>query len=106
MRAGWLDDLTEWLWNLVAESFGALWELVVDALLYAVEVILDVGASIIEAIPVPEFLESMSLCALFSAAGPTVGWALQTFNVGESLGIIAGGYAFRLLRKLITLGQW
>lgn len=102
----WLNDLTTWL----KEQFMALWnaftELLQDMLLNALEMVLDVFAKAVEAISVPDFMTTYNLGTLLGEAGPTVVWIANTFRLGEGLALIAAGYAFRLLRKLLTLGQW
>src|SRR5690606_29311768 len=103
---GWLNDLTNWL----AEQLTKLWEAIetffTDLLVALVETVLEAFALIVELIPVPDFLTTYSLCNLLGMAGPEVGYFLQTFRIGEALGLIAAGYAFRLTRKLVTAGQW
>lgn len=102
----WLEEFTDWL----AEQLRALWEAIetffTDLLVGLVEVVLEVFAVIVELIPVPDFLTTYSLCNLLGLAGPEVGYFLQTFRIGEALGLVASGYGFRLLRKLVTAGQW
>ncbi len=103
---GWLNDFTNWL----AEQLTKLWEAIetffTDLLVGLVETVLEAYALIVELIPVPDFLSTYSLCNLLGLAGPEVGYFLQTFRIGEALGLIAAGYTFRLTRKLVTAGQW
>lgn len=103
---GWLTDLTEWfrqqlqtLWDAIEEFFG-------DLVVKVIEAVCDFFATVVEAIPVPDWVTTYSLDTLLGAAGPTIGWLVATFKIGEGLGVLALGIAFRLLRKLFTLGQW
>lgn len=103
---GWLRDLTEWLLRIVREVWGELMEFFEDAILTVIEAWLAMVIMQWSHIPVPDFLDGYTLCNLLSSAGPTVGWAMTTFRVGEALGLIAAGYVFRLIRKFATLFQW
>lgn len=103
---GWLTKLTDWL----REQLVALWDAIetffTDLILGTIERVLEVVAWVVNAIPMPDWLANTSLCNLLSAAGPEVGYFLQTFRIAEGLGLIAAGYVFRLTRKLLTAGQW
>lgn len=103
---GWLTDLTKWLGDQIKALWDAIEAFFNDLLVTAVEVCTQVALTIIEALPNPEFLTTYSLCNLLNMAGPDVGFFLQTFRIGEGLGVLALGYVFRLTRKLFTLGQW
>lgn len=106
LYAGWLDDLTNWF----KDQFKALWDAFVafmgDLIVQAIESVCDFFATAIESIPVPDFITQYSLDSLLGQAGPTIGWLVSTFKIGQCLTIIAAGVTFRLLRKLFTLGQW
>lgn len=103
---GWLDDLTNWFKEQFERLFSFLVQLVKDAILWLIESVMELGATIIEMIPVPGFLDGLSIANMLGQAGPTVAWLVTTLKLGEGLALIAGAYAFRLLRKLLTLGQW
>lgn len=106
MQAGWLDDITEWLADLARKFWKAIEEFFGDLLVTAIEAVLEVVTLAIDAIPVPDFISSNTICALLGNAGPEVAWAMSTFKIGEGLTLIGAGYAFRLLRKFVTLFQW
>lgn len=72
----------------------------------AIAAILSLFALVVAAIPVPDFIKTYSLGTLLSAAGPDVGWFLNTLKIAQGLAIVGSGYAFRLLRKFLTLFQW
>lgn len=102
----WLTNLTNWIATLIRNLWGDVTQYVGDQFVVLVQTILDLVATAIEAIPVPDFIANYSLGTLLGGIGPDALWAMSTFRIGEGLGLIASGYAFRLLRKLITLGQW
>jgi len=106
LQAGWLGDLTNWIGQMIIALFQALMSLLMDMLIFAVENMLTLWCLAIESIPVPDFLTQYSLDGLLGSAGPTITWLIGTFRIGECLAIIGAGFAFRLLRKLLTLGQW
>lgn len=103
---GWLNDLTNWLSEQLKELWEAIEEFFGDLLVDGVDALLQLVVVIIDAIPVPDFISSVTICALLGSAGPEVAWAFQTFRIGEGLTLIGAGYAFRLLRKFLTLFQW
>ena len=103
---GWLTDLTNWLAAQIHAVWDALVLLAQDLALFLMEAVMDLSATAIEAIPVPDFIAQVSIGQFLAAAGPEVQWVLVKFRIAEGLGFIAAGYAFRLLRKLLTLGQW
>lgn len=106
MSAGPLRDLTDWLQEQVQAIWDAFVEFIGDTLLNAVEMLLALFATLIEAIPMPEFVSQYGLGALLANLPPGVQWFLVQMKIPQGLAILAAGIAFRLLRKLITLGQW
>ncbi|MBD9368373.1 phage coat protein [Xanthomonas sp. XNM01] len=103
---GWLNDFTAWLLKQLKDLWENGVEFFEDLLLQGFENWLAMVYLQWSLIPAPDFLNGFTLCTLLTQAGPTVGWALNTFRVGEALGFIAAGYSFRMLRKLATLFQW
>ena len=102
----WLQNLTQWLWEVISKLWDGLESLLGDLILSWIGHMMDLYALVIESIPAPEFLNQYSINNLLAAAGPSVAWVVGTFRIGEALALIGAGYAFRLLRKLLTLGQW
>lgn len=102
---GWLTRFTEWLKELFQDMWFAFMQWFVDSVIYVVEVVGDLFASAIEAIPVPDFLTS-GLGTLFANLDPAVLYFVGLFRIPEGMAILGAGVAFRLLRKLFTLGQW
>lgn len=103
---GWLTDLTNWLAEQIAAFFNALESLLTDLLVMWLEQTCTMVLWVLDHIPLPDWVSTYSLCNLLAQTGPTVTWALDTFRVGEALGLVAAGYGFRLLRKVVTLFQW
>jgi hypothetical protein len=60
----------------------------------------------ISAIPVPDFIANNSMGSLLGQTGPIVGFFMTELNIGQALTLVGAGYAFRLLRKFLTLFQW
>lgn len=102
----WLTDITNWLREVFLALWGALVDLAHDMLIFAVEAVLGLVQTIISAIPVPDFLQGLSICGILSQAGPTAGWIIGVMHIPEGMAMIAAGVAFRLLRKFLTLFQW
>jgi hypothetical protein len=90
----------------MSSFFGSLMAFLRDLIVGAVAAILSLFALMVSAIPVPDFIKTYSLGTLLSAAGPDVGWFLNTLKIAQGLAIVGSGYAFRLLRKFLTLFQW
>lgn len=103
---GWLKPLQDWLLAQLRSLWDALEELAGDMFLFWLKQMLAVNLWVLSHLPIPDFIKDYTICALLQAAGPTVGWALNTFQIPLGLSFIAAGYVFRLLRKLITLFQW
>lgn len=102
----WLTDLTNWLREQFLTLWNALKDFLGDLLLNWLEMVCDFWATAVESITPPEFLTTYSLDTLLGNAGPSIAWLSATFKLPEAMAILAAGWAFRLLRKLFTLGQW
>lgn len=106
MHAGWLDDLTNWLRELVEKLWDAIEAFFTDLILLALETGLDLLATAFESLPVPDFMSTYSIGGLLGNAGPTVGWFVSTFKISECMAVIGAGYVFRITRKIVTMGKW
>lgn len=106
MGTGWLSKLTGWIANVVHTFFVAIVQLLKDLVTYVLSTILDLIADAISSITPPAFLTNYSMGNLLGQAGPIVGFFLVQLRVGEGLALVGAGYAFRLLRKFLTLFQW
>ncbi|URL60170.1 hypothetical protein IM816_08870 [Luteibacter flocculans] len=105
-KPGFVTKITSWASGAFSSFGSSIVALVKDAVVWFVSAVLGVFAAAVAAIPVPDFVKQYSLGALLSHAGPDVGWFLNMFKVAEGMTVIGAGYAFRLLRKLLTLFQW
>lgn len=104
--AGPIQDITNWLADQIRSVWDAFVAFMHDFGVFLVETVLDLVNVIIHAIPSPEFLQQLSLCAILSNAGPWASWAISTFRIGEALALLAAALVFRLLRVFLTLFQW
>lgn len=106
LYAGPLDDLTNWF----KEQFQALWnafkDFLGDLLVTLISGLEHLFLAALNAIGVPSFLTTYNLGTLLGQAGTTAIWLAGVLRLGDCLVVISAGVAFRLLRKLLTLGQW
>lgn len=101
-----VQTIAGWIVDILTALFGALVLVVTDGAVFMIAKVLDFVSIITLSIPVPDFLTSTSLSDLFGSAGPTFGYFFSTMNLTACFSVLGAGYAFRLLRKLFTLGQW
>ena len=96
----------EWISNFFSGLFSDLMEFLGDLVLSALEVFLDLISTIISAIPVPDFLQGVSLNTLFSAIDPSILFFISISGLDTGIAIYAAGWAFYFVRKFLTLFQW
>lgn len=101
-----MSDFATWLIGLFKALFSAIWDLISDAFIAIVGLLLDLISYVINHIPVPDFLTSSSLGVMFSGIDPSILYFAQYFKLTECFALIASAVAFRLLRKFLTLFQW
>lgn len=106
VASGWLKPVQDWLLNQLRSLWDAFEEFTNDLFIFVIEHWLTMVLVQWNAIPFPDFLQGYTLCSILQQTGPTVGWALTTFQIPQALSFIAAGYTFRMARKLITLFQW
>ena len=82
-RAGWLDDLTNWIRGLIEKLWEAIEAFFTDLIVAALEKMLELVALAFESLPVPSFMTQHSIGSLLGNAGPTVGWYVETFKISE-----------------------
>lgn len=99
-------SVTDWLVELVKSFFNALFEFFQDVLIWCLDAVLSVVATLVEAIPVPDFMGSGGLGSLFGQLDGSVLYFVDRLNVAEGLAMIGAAVAFRLARKAATLFQW
>ena len=103
---GWLTKFTSWLGSAVASVVNAVRDIAKDFVVWLVKAVMDLFLMAVAAIGVPGFLADYSLGSILSHISPALGFFVQQLKIGTALTMIGAGYGFRLLRKLLTLGQW
>lgn len=101
-----LQDLIDWFGETYTELTNFFRELAHDALYATLEALFSVVVQLANSIPVPDFLQQYNLDAILGEGGPWVAFVFGNLGFGSCLAVIAAGWAFRLLRKVVTLGQW
>ncbi|MGC1548997.1 MAG: hypothetical protein WA777_10750 [Rhodanobacter sp.] len=104
--SGWLSQLTWWISNAIQTVFTALITLLRDLVTFVLGVVLSLVAGAISAIGVPSWISQYSLGSLLGQTGAVAGFFMSEFQVPAGLGLLGLGYAFRLVRKFLTLFQW
>lgn len=97
---------TQWLFGLFKSVFVGLWDLVTDLFISLVEIVFTALAAAINSIPAPAFLTQYSLTNLFAMLPDYVLYFVGAMNLGACFAVIGAGFAFRMARKIFTLGQW
>lgn len=97
---------TSWVINLIVGLWTDVWNFVTDLVIGGVELILNAVVALVSAIPAPQFLTNNSIVSLVNQLPSYVLYFVQSLNITAALAIIAGGFAFRMIRKAVTLGQW
>lgn len=100
-----IDAALAWIAQSIAAVFSAVTGWLKDFVIWVLDALLSGIVSLLEAIPVPSFLQS-GLGGLFSALPPPLIYLLVESGMVAGLGIIGAGVMFNLTRKLFTLGQW
>lgn len=101
-----ISAFAQWLLSLVVKAFGAVWDLFTDLLINVADLFLSAVAVLIGAIPAPDFLVNHGLQSAFSGMTNDVLFFMGVFNVGPGIALLGSGFAFRMLRKVVTLFQW
>lgn len=101
-----MSEFAKWLLGLVKALLEPLWNWVTDLFIAIAEMVLTGLAGLIKAIPAPAFLSSNGLSSAFAQIPPEVWYFATHFKFGACLAVLAAAVAFRLTRKLVTLGQW
>lgn len=87
-----LSDFAAWLKDLLLWVPLKLWELLLDGL-----------ASVIEAIPVPDFVNSAQ--GYFNGISPQILWVLNLFAVPEGMTMVMAALVLRfVVRRLPVVG--
>jgi hypothetical protein len=100
-----LASFTKWLADLFRDVFSALWDFLGDILVSIVDTIVGAVLFLVGLIPVPESLAG-GMAQLWAQLDPALLYLSSSVGLPAALAILGTGWAFRLGRKLATLGQW
>lgn len=101
-----IEKVTGWFLDLVIKVFTAIWDFFSDIAIAVLDGILSAIAALVSAIPAPSFLTSYSLSTLMGGLPSDVLYFVHALNLPQCFAILAAGFAFRMTRKILTLGQW
>lgn len=99
---GWWNEVMNWISGLWSD----LVEFLTDLPMIVLQGVLDAIATVIESIPVPEFLQTGGLFAVVGALPDSIQYLLMMSYFAQALSIVGLGFTFRMTRKLVTLFQW
>ncbi|NUA30184.1 DUF2523 domain-containing protein [Cupriavidus basilensis] len=95
-----------WLFSLIAQLVAALFAMMGDVFVALGDAFLSAFAALIVVLPAPAFLQSVSLQTSFAQIGSDTLYFLGVFNIGPGITLLGSAFAFRMLRKVVTLFQW
>lgn len=101
-----MSEFAKWLLGLVKALLQPLWDWVTDLFVALADMTLSAIAGLIKSIPAPSFLSSNGLTQAFAAIPSDVWYFAAHFKFGACLAVLSAAVAFRLTRKIFTLGQW
>lgn len=101
-----LKEFTAWFIDLVIKFLKSIGGVFYDVGVSVLEGILNALSGLITAIPAPSFLASASLGSLLSGLPDYVRYFVGMLRLTDALAILLAGFTFRMLRKIVTLGQW
>lgn len=104
----WFADFTAWYVGLIKKILLGFVELCHDVGLWIFDGILSAIAAVVGAIPAPGFLSDIQ-GVVGNSLGGLPGYALYVLGhagIGQGMAIVGAGFAFRMVRKAVTLGQW
>ena len=104
--SGWLSKLTWWFSYAISTFFNGLVGFLKDLVTYVLSTVLSLIASAISVIGVPSWLKNYSLGNVLGQTGAVTLFFMGQLQIPISLGLIGAGYAFRLVRKFLTVFQW
>lgn len=106
MNAGWLTDLTAWIWKTLKLFFDALVDLAGDMFLRTLEQLTACILFVLSLLPLPDFMKGVSLGGMLANGGSTILWFSTLFQVGPSLAMIGSATIFYFVRRVLTVGIW
>lgn len=97
---------TTWLLSLITGLFSAVWDFVSDIFVSLLSAVLTALAALITAIPAPSFVSQYSMTTLINMLPSNVLYFIAPLQLTTAFTLLAAGFAFRMARKIFTLGQW
>lgn len=92
MQAAWWTDFGQWLMDLLLWVPRKLFSLLLDSL-----------ASVLEAIPVPDFMSGLAGWA--SALDPAIAYFSAPLQIGTGIGFVFAAYVLRFaIRRIPVIG--
>ena len=101
-----MSEFAAWLVGLVGKIFSAAWNFVTDVIIGIVSLFLSAVLAIINALPLPSFMQAGGMQALFNNIPGEVWYFASAFKLGECMAMFGAAVAFRIARKAATLFQW
>ena len=105
----WLSDKIDaalaWIANLLQDIFYSLFDLVIDIVTYVLQAVLGAVVFIQNTLPAPAFLDT-GLQGMFTGIEPSILYFLGQSGFTDAVALLGAGFAVRMVRKLVTLGQW
>lgn len=94
----YITGLLKGLWADFLEFMG-------DWFLLTLAKLLDAVAGLLESLTPPDFTYT-SLSDTLGPAMPYIGSFLAQSGITEAFALLAAAFAFRVVRKIVTLGRW
>lgn len=101
-----IAEITKWFVDLLIKVLKTVIDVFHDIFVAAVDALLSAVAGLLNSIPAPSFLSQYSLTSLLSGMPDSVLYFASHLRIAEAFAIVGVGFAFRMGRKLFTLGQW
>jgi hypothetical protein len=101
-----IAKFTAWYLDLCIRILKAIGGVLYDFVITVLDAVVGVLGAAVSTIPVPSFLSTYSIGNIINMMPDYVLYYVSHFRIGESMAIIAAGFAFRMTRKILTLGQW
>ena len=102
----WLKKISDFFIDLAKEGLLAVLDVIKDVFFWGLELVLNGIASLLEALPVPDFIANTNFGQILAPLPPFALYIVNQLHLDQAMAIIGAGVAFNLLRKLFTLGQW
>ncbi|MRR17872.1 MAG: hypothetical protein EG826_15600 [Deltaproteobacteria bacterium] len=103
----WFGKVTQWYHDIWASIFGFLVDWIHDAAVWVFDGVVSALAGLIASVPVPSFMSSgVNIGTIFSGFPPFALYLISHMGLANCFAVVGAGVAFRLVRKIVTLGQW